>query len=61
VAVNNDNIVIAGNGKQTTIKTNSSTTYVDDVKPAENDTVVIAGTTKDGTVTATHIRVANKS
>ncbi len=61
IAVNSDNIVIAGNGKQTTIKTNSSTKYTDDVKPAANDTVVIAGTTDDGTTTATEIRVANRS
>lgn len=59
VAVNSDNIVIAGNGKQTTIKTNSSTTYTNDVKPAVNDTVVITGTTADSTTTATEIRVAN--
>ncbi|MDB5167481.1 MAG: hypothetical protein JWN26_626 [Candidatus Saccharibacteria bacterium] len=59
VAVNSDSIVIAGNGKQTTIKTNSSTTYTNNVKPAVNDTVVIAGTTADSTITATEIRVAN--
>jgi hypothetical protein len=41
VAVNSDNIVVAGNGKQTTIKTNSSTTYVGN-KPVVNDTVTIA-------------------
>ena len=60
VAVNSDNIVIAGNGTQTTIKTNSSTTYTNDIKPAVNDTVVIAGTTaSDSSITATEIRVAN--
>ena len=45
VAVNSDNIVIHCNGTQTTIKTNSSTTYTNDIKLAVNDTVVIAGTT----------------
>ncbi len=60
VAVNSDNIVVAGNGKQTTIQTNSSTTYTNDDKPAVNDTVVIKGTTADNKTTATEIRVANR-
>jgi hypothetical protein len=59
VAVNSDNIVIAGGGKQTTIKTNSSTVYTDGTKPAVNDTVAITGTTTDNTITATEITVQN--
>lgn len=60
VAVNSDNIVVAGNGKQTTIKTNSSTSYVNDTKPVVNDSVTIAGTTADNVITATQIAVANR-
>lgn len=59
VAVNSDNIVIAGGGKQTTIKTNSSTVYTDSVKPAVNDTVAITGTTANSMITATEITVQN--
>lgn len=60
VAVNSDNIVVAGNGKQTTIKTNSSTSYTNDTKPVVNDSVTIAGTTADNVITATQIAVANR-
>jgi hypothetical protein len=59
-AVNSDNIVIAGNGKSTTIKTNSSTQYPNSVKPSVNDTVTITGTTTDNAVTATEINVVNQ-
>lgn len=59
-AVNSDNIVIAGNGKTTTIATNSSTTYDNDTKPAVNDTVVVTGTTSGATITATDIAVNNQ-
>jgi len=59
VAVNSDNIVIAGSGKQTTIKTTSSTNYVNNQKPVVNDTVRVAGTTDNGTTTATDIAVIN--
>ncbi len=59
VAVNSNTIVIAGGGKQTTIDTNSSTTYVGGVKPAVNDTVRVAGTTANSTITATSIAVIN--
>jgi hypothetical protein len=58
-AVNSDNIVVAGGGKTQTIKTNSSTTYVGDTKPAVNDTVVIVGTKDGDTITATQIAVYN--
>ncbi len=58
-AVNSDNIVIAGNGKQTTVKTNSSTQYDNGTKPAVNDTVTVVGTTVDNTTTATEIGVVN--
>ena len=59
-AVNSDNIVIAGNGKQTTIKTDSSTQYVGGTKPVVNDTVSVIGTTTDNTITATRISVVNQ-
>lgn len=58
-AVNSDSIVVAGGGKTQTIKTNSSTTYVDDTKAAVNDTVVIVGTKDGDTITATQIAVYN--
>lgn len=58
-AVNSDNIVVAGGGKTQTIKTNSSTTYVDNTKPAVNDTVVVVGTKDGDTITATQIAVYN--
>lgn len=59
VAVNSDNIVIAGGGKQTTIMTNGSTVYTDGTKPALNDTVAITGTTVGSTITASEITVEN--
>ncbi len=59
-AVNSDNIVIAGNGKQTTIKTDSSTQYVGGTKPVVNDTVSVVGTTTNNTITATQIGVVNQ-
>jgi hypothetical protein len=59
IAVNSNNIVIAGNGKQTTIQTNSSTTYANNQKPVVNDTVRVAGTTSSNTITATDIAVTD--
>lgn len=59
-AVNGDNIIVAGDGKQTTITTNSSTTYDGDVKPKVNDTVTVIGTTAGDTTTATEIGVLNR-
>ena len=59
-AINSDSIVIAGNGKQTTIKTNSSTQYDNGTKPAVNDTVTVIGTTANNTTTATEIGVVNQ-
>lgn len=58
-AVNSDNIVVAGGGKTQTIKTNGSTTYAGDTKPAVNDTVVVVGTKDGDTITATQIAVYN--
>jgi hypothetical protein len=58
-AVNSDNIVVAGGGKTQTIKTNSSTNYVDSTKPVVNDTVVIVGTKDGDTITATQVAVYN--
>jgi len=54
-AVASDSITVAGGGKTQVIKTNSSTTYTDDVKPAVNDTVVVVGTKSGDTITATQI------
>lgn len=56
-AVNGDSITVAGGGKTQVIKTNGDTTYMDDTKPAVNDTVVIVGTKDGDTITATEIRV----
>ncbi|RWZ78605.1 MAG: hypothetical protein EOT05_02540 [Candidatus Microsaccharimonas sossegonensis] len=58
-AVNSDSIVVAGGGKTQTIKTNSSTTYVNSTKPAVNDTVVVVGTKNGTTITATQVGVYN--
>lgn len=58
--VNSGSIVIAGNGKTTTITTNSSTVYDNSTKPAVNDTVTVAGTTSGSTTTATEIAVNNQ-
>lgn len=58
-AVNGDSITVAGGGKTQTIKTNSSTTYANDMKPAVNDTVVVVGTKDGDTITATQISVYN--
>jgi hypothetical protein len=59
VAVNKDNVEIAGGGKRTTINTNGDTIYTDDMKPEVNDTVTVTGTTTDGKITATEITVQN--
>lgn len=59
VAVNSDNIVIAGGGKQATVQTNQSTTYMNGTKPAVNDTVRVTGTTVSSKTTATNIAVLN--
>ena len=56
-AVNGDSITVAGGGKTQVIKTNGDTTYMDNEKPAVNDTVVIVGTKDGDTITATEIRV----
>ncbi len=58
--VNNDSIVVAGNGKAQTIATNSSTTYDNGTKPAVNDTVQVIGTAdSSGNITATEVQVLN--
>jgi len=58
--VSGDSLTVAGNGKAETIKTNSSTQYIGDTKPAVNDSVTIVGTADSkGTITATQIRVNN--
>ena len=56
-AANGDSITVAGGGKTQVIKTNGDTAYMDDTKPAVNDTVVIVGTKDGDTITATEIRV----
>lgn len=58
-AVNTDSVVVAGGGKTQTIKTNGSTQYVNNVKPAVNDTVVVTGTKSGDTLTATQVAVYN--
>jgi hypothetical protein len=58
-AVNGDSIIVAGGGKTQTIKTTSSTAYVNNMKPAVNDTVVIIGTKDGNTITATQVGIYN--
>lgn len=59
--VSNGSLTVAGNGKAQTIKTNSSTQYVGNTKPAVNDSVTILGTAdSNGTITATQVQVDNE-
>jgi len=58
-SVSGDNIVVVGNGKEETIKTDSDTVYTTDTKPEANDSVVIIGTADGDTITADRVTVAN--
>lgn len=56
-AVNGDSFTLAGNGATNTVQTTSKTTYSGGDKVSVNDTAAVAGTTNNGTFTATAIRV----
>jgi len=62
-AIDNDTIMVSGQGKQVTVKRTDSTTISGDkTDVAVNDTVVVVGDTgNDGTVTATRIIVRNQA
>lgn len=53
--VNGDSFTLAGNGATNTVTTNSSTQYTNGSKVAVNDTVLVVGTTNNGTFTASRI------
>jgi hypothetical protein len=58
--VSDDSLTIAGNGKAQKVATNSSTIYVSNVKPTENDSVAVWGTSDSkGNITATKVEVLN--
>ena len=61
VSVNGDTFVVAGNGKQVTVKKTDSTIWRNDTNKtvAVNDSVSVTGTTADGVLTATTIAVRN--
>ena len=56
-AVNGDVITIAGGGSTNTVTTNSTTQYTNGSKAAVNDTVMVLGTTNNGTFTATQVTI----
>jgi len=54
-AVNGSSFTLAGHGSTTEVTTNSSTQYRDGNTVKVNDTVVVSGTTINGTLTATKV------
>lgn len=54
-AVDGNNFTIAGNGGTTKVVTSSSTTYQNGNQVKQNDSVVVFGTTSNGTLTATRV------
>lgn len=54
-SVNGNNFTVAGNGATTNVTTNSSTQYRGGNQVKQNDTVIVRGTTSNGTITATEI------
>lgn len=54
-SVNGDNFTVAGNGATTNVTTNSSTQYQGGNQVKQNDTVIVRGTTSNGTLTATEV------
>ena len=55
--VNGTSYTIAGGGKSNTVQTDGNTRYVNDKKPAVNDSVTVLGTTNNGTFTASEVVV----
>lgn len=59
-SVNGSSFVIAGNGNQTTINTTGDTTYNTTTKKVSvNDSVIVAGTKSNNTITAIDVRIMN--
>lgn len=54
-AANTAALTVAGNGTTSTVSTTSSTQYQGGSQAAVNDTVIVTGTTTNGTFTATKI------
>ncbi len=54
-AVNGSGFTIAGNGSTTQVTTDSSTQYHNGDQVKQNDTVLVSGTTSNGTLSATNI------
>ena len=54
-SVNGNNFTVAGHGATTNVTTNSSTQYRGGNQVKQNDTVIVRGTTSNGTITATRI------
>jgi Domain of unknown function (DUF5666) len=54
-AVNGSDFTVAGNGATTQISTSSSTQYADGNQVKLNDSVVVSGTTSNGTLQASQI------
>jgi len=58
ISTGTDSFVIAGHGKQYTVKTDSDTNYnVSDKKVSVNDSALVFGDLSDTTITASDIRV----
>ncbi len=61
LSVTNDGFTMAGNGKQYTVKTTSSTTYNTHAKSvAVNDSIIVDGANTNGIITATRVNVENQ-
>ena len=56
-AVTDTNFTLAGGGVSNVIQTNSTTQYLNNQKPAINDSVQVEGTTSNGALTATQVIV----
>jgi hypothetical protein len=54
-SVGDNTFTIAGSGSTNTVTTNGSTQYTNGTKASVNDTVVVVGTTSNGTFTATRV------
>lgn len=61
LSLTNDGFTMAGNGKQYTVKTTSSTTYNTHTKSvAVNDSVIVDGANTNGIISATRVNIENQ-
>jgi len=61
LSVTSDGFIMAGNGKQYTVQTSSSTTYnTSSHTVVANDSVIVSGDNANGTITATRVSVKNQ-